>query len=293
MKRCISYSITFPNVFDTASGGNTTYLSILDAIEKCGYSLSIVTPKTRWIPPEKGDILLYKDIFNDPNGQNGWFNDEQYSELLNTNAPFLLSECAYTACTTSPYAIAQDYDNDLSSFSNGFFIKAHKTILVSNFQLQNILKYNVTVTHPYIYTPYIDTSIFYNKHLKQKYYKYIYIGAINKEKGVFNVIDKYQNDGLIIVGRNSKNLINSYPKVNFKEEMRPEEVAEILNLSENFVHLPEWNETFCKAVGEAALCGCNIISNNNVGAIVDKVDIGNPQTYINSQENLIKMIKQI
>ncbi len=58
-----------------------------------------------------------------------------------------------------------------------------------------------------------------------------------------------------------------------------EEMPAYLNRAKNFIYLPRWPEPQGRVVVEAALCGCNLITNENVGAtsfdfdIADKVNL--------------------
>jgi len=61
-----------------------------------------------------------------------------------------------------------------------------------------------------------------------------------------------------------------------------EQMPLLLNRARNYVHLPRWPEPFGLIVAEAALCGCNLIVNENVGAISWKLDLADPAVYEDS-----------
>ena len=52
----------------------------------------------------------------------------------------------------------------------------------------------------------------------------------------------------------------------------------------NFIFLPQWPEPFGRVVAEAAMCGCEIIGNSNIGALSYKKDLSSPLTYKNNNK---------
>ena len=60
------------------------------------------------------------------------------------------------------------------------------------------------------------------------------------------------------------------------------------------MYFPRWPEPQGMVVIEAAMCGCKIISNNNVGALSFDFDISNPKNFENSLPDLlIEILKKI
>jgi hypothetical protein len=57
-----------------------------------------------------------------------------------------------------------------------------------------------------------------------------------------------------------------------------------MNRAKNFVFLPRWPEPQGRVVSEAALCGCNIIGNENVGALSLGIDLSDPRNYGKEEE---------
>jgi hypothetical protein len=57
-----------------------------------------------------------------------------------------------------------------------------------------------------------------------------------------------------------------------------------MNRAKNFVFLPRWPEPQGRVVVEAALSGCNLIVNENVGALSFPFDISNPENIRNAEE---------
>jgi glycosyltransferase involved in cell wall biosynthesis len=59
-------------------------------------------------------------------------------------------------------------------------------------------------------------------------------------------------------------------------------IPEYMNRAKNFVFLPRWPEPQGRVVVEAALCGCNLITNENVGATSFPFDIGRSENFQNA-----------
>ena len=61
------------------------------------------------------------------------------------------------------------------------------------------------------------------------------------------------------------------------------EIPRWMNRAKNFIFLPRWPEPQGRVVSEAALCGCNIIANHNVGALTLGIDLSDPRNYGNEE----------
>ena len=58
--------------------------------------------------------------------------------------------------------------------------------------------------------------------------------------------------------------------------------------------MPNWKEASARTVVEAAMCGCKLIVNENVGACsFGLADLDNPEHSITSYKYLIEAIKSI
>lgn len=263
-------------------GGPETYRQIINNIEECGFKVNLILPSSPWISPEDCNFFILQDIFNDPIGSQ-WFKNDQYLEFLSSSKPFIFSECAYTACTTEPYAINSygtiSYGSDLSKFSRQFMLKARLVLTTSPLHKSEIETHiGYKLNNAYCYLQEVDTSRFYNQNLKNRDIPYLYAGACTWAKGFDLVVKEYKDKGLFIAGD-----INPIP---------PEKMPEIYNRTKNFVHLPRWKEPFSRTVAEASLCGCKIIGNSNIGAYSYGKDLSNPNIYQESKEDFISIIKK-
>lgn len=122
--------------------------------------------------------------------------------------------------------------------------------------------------------PCIDTNLFRN--LKRtRDIDYLYVGVISRYKGYFNIKERFRNrEDFVFIGKNvtQEKLFGRHI-----EHIPQNKLVEYYNRAKNFVHLPEWIEPQGRGVTEAALCGCNLITNENVGATSLNIDLANPE----------------
>ena len=280
------YTILDPSNSDNTSGGPQAANSIIRNVESCGYTVDIITPRTEFKSPSSSAFNIYHDMFNDPDGS-PWFNLEQISELSNTKTPYLFSECAYTACNTAPYGDLNYSGQSLIHLSGDIMKNAVKFITASPLHGKTIEGYlGSKLDNLYPYLVEVDFEKFTEKGV-QKDIEYITVGAMNPWKGTYDVCEKYGKD-LTVVGYGDPSLVNS--NANFVGKIPNADLPDWYSRSKNFVHMPRWKESFSITTAEASLCGCNVIVNENVGAMSFNEDLSNPETYLNSVGKFKEMI---
>ena len=72
-----------------------------------------------------------------------------------------------------------------------------------------------------------------------------------------------------------------------------DQVPIYMNRAKNFVFLPRWPEPQGRVVAEAALCGCNIIGNENVGALSFGADLTDPSYYKGVEDAFWKKVESL
>jgi glycosyltransferase involved in cell wall biosynthesis len=128
----------------------------------------------------------------------------------------------------------------------------------------------------YVLPPLIDTSRFYNRGIERDI-DYLFVGVISEAKGLDAMREQYGDKDLWLVGG-----ISSDVKLDFGRHVPHvayDEVPLYMNRAKNFVFLPRWPEPQGRVVAEAALCGCNIIGNENVGALSFDMDLSDLANY--------------
>lgn len=142
----------------------------------------------------------------------------------------------------------------------------------------------------FILKPLIDAERFKNKH-QARDIENIFIGAIGEAKGVETLRKNYADKDLKLIGH----IVNNKP-LGFGDHLGfvpYSEIPDFLNRSKNFVFLPRWPEPQGRVVIEAALCGCNIIDNNNVGATSFDFDISQFENFKNASTEFWEKIESI
>lgn len=274
MKSCYFYTIIDPTkVNPCMGGGNQTGQNVINNLKTAGFDTKIVTPKTEWLDPNEPDIIFMFDAWNDPQGS-PWFSHKQYEQILASPKKLFVAECAYTGVTTAPYGMNDSYDNNLTNFTVPFFDRAEKVILASPLHLEEFKRWlRLPLNNHYLYLREVDTSIFYNTNQKTRTLEYITVGAMNFAKGTDIVKKEYAN--LFVVNLGSYNQID---------------LAKLYNLTKTFVHKPRWKESFSRTTCEAALCGCKLEVNNNVGALSWGLDLSSAEIYENSRQKFVNLL---
>jgi glycosyltransferase involved in cell wall biosynthesis len=147
-----------------------------------------------------------------------------------------------------------------------------------------------TVGRKYIIKPIIRTERFQNKNIHRDI-DYLYVGAINKAKGIENIRKRFPDGNVVLIGNPTKEAYKNYGK--WIEKVPHQEIANYYNRAKNFIHLPKWPEPLGRGVIEAALCGCNLILNENVGAMSFNFEINNPGEYRDSSKEFWEYIEAI
>ncbi len=130
--------------------------------------------------------------------------------------------------------------------------------------------------------PCIDTNRFYNKH-RERDIEYLYVGVISNYKGYQNIKQQFgHRRDFVFVGRNvtGEKLFGEHWGV-----LPQAQLPDLYNRAKRFVHLPEWVEPGGRGVVEAALCGCELVTNEKVGAMSFDMDISDPSEIRKSPDS--------
>ncbi|WP_439506873.1 glycosyltransferase [Sediminibacterium sp.] len=258
---------------------------------------------SRILPPSMNlhknpDLWILSDIFNIPTHRISFQRD--FLMDIITNQKFIHFDNAYVdicangalPCNGLRSSLCQNclknpsrellYKNSLANF------------FLSPLHLKTINQYfgNIYLNKSHIVDPFIDTKNFCNLNIERDI-EYLYVGTISGYKGYENIKDKFENigDDFYFVGPKSKSLklfSNNYLGIKSTKEL-----PLIYNRAKNFVHLPTWKEPMARTVLEAALCGCNLIVNENVGATSFDFDLSNSDNYVNNIEKFYKTISNL
>jgi hypothetical protein len=66
-----------------------------------------------------------------------------------------------------------------------------------------------------------------------------------------------------------------------------------MSRAQNLIFLPRWPEPIGRMVVEAKLCGCNLVTNDNVGATSFDFDIGEASNLESSAEEFWERVESV
>jgi glycosyltransferase involved in cell wall biosynthesis len=139
-----------------------------------------------------------------------------------------------------------------------------------------------------IWRPMIDTSLFYNRR-EPRDIDYLYVGTIADYKGYATLKERFGNKNIVLIGNN---LTGERPIGRHIEHVAYEKLPQYYNRAQYFVHLPEWPEPQGRCVVEAALCGCQLITNDRVGATTFEFDISDPKIIADAPDHFWREVEQ-
>jgi glycosyltransferase involved in cell wall biosynthesis len=145
----------------------------------------------------------------------------------------------------------------------------------------------------------IDSDLFQLGEEKEKC-SALWVGNICKEKGSDGFIDYAKSNPeykFYVAGWGSEvEPVMELENVEFLGEMDLKDLVKEYQRCEYFYHRPLWKEPFGRSVIEAYLCGCNLLVNDNVGAVSWDWDYSNYDLIkkkTQSQNNFWKTIKDV
>lgn len=149
------------------------------------------------------------------------------------------------------------------SWGNCLYSRARVAIFNSPFQ-ERIISNALDVPLPDIRIlarPPIDTGAFFPTGARRDI-DVLYVGTISRAKGYYNLLERFGEDRMTFVGPNS---LGEPVRGAYLGALPHAALPAIYNRAITFAHLPEWFEPMGRTVVEAALCGCEIVTNERVG----------------------------
>jgi glycosyltransferase involved in cell wall biosynthesis len=168
-----------------------------------------------------------------------------------------------------------------NSEMNFFLSPLHRDIIVG------LLNHKINSS---ILPPFLDLDNIPTDNELSKDIEYLYVGTISNYKG-YNEIEKlfsHVGDKFFFIGPKDKS-VKLFTKNHIQWATR-KEVYSFMLRSKKFVHLPLWKEPMGRTILEASLCGCEIIGNQNVGALSFDFDLGNRKNYENALSHAVDLL---
>jgi glycosyltransferase involved in cell wall biosynthesis len=238
----------------------------------------------RYTLHEKPDFWILSDIYNCPEDKLS-FKDGFIEHIIEKEKYIHLDNAYVDLCDKAALPCHANREKCLCTLSvkraDNLYSHSLVNIFLSPLHRDTVIKRlpSVGENRTMIARPLIHTEDFINHH-KTRDIEYLYVGTISDYKGYTNIEKLYgDNKDFLFIGRNStrRNIFGRHiPYIPHLE------LPAYYNRAVNFVHLPNWIEPMGRTVVEAALCGCKLITNNNVGALSFPFDISNPEEIAQS-----------
>lgn len=309
-----------PRVY--GGGGEMVSRRLLDAGLEMGHEIRIssVRPHSNDLHP-RPDVTLLIDIHNIGHtirSLGAWRGFRQgFIEEATNGSPFVHLGTAYADVCNLPYlpcsgnrgngcpkkpglsirerAVIRDWTNDCfadrqsvrklyeESRLNVYLSPMHRDIT------EKLLR-STDLPPSHLLKPLIDTTLFKNAGTPRDI-DYLFVGVIGEAKGLEAMRAQFRDKDIHFVGGCSPGVKLDFGT--YHGHVPYSEIPAYMNRAKNFVFLPRWPEPQGRVVAEAALCGCNIIGNENVGALSFEMDLADPRNYLNVEEDFWKTIVEL
>lgn len=142
----------------------------------------------------------------------------------------------------------------------------------------------------FVLKPMIDSAAFYDQQ-RERDIDYLFVGVIGEAKGLSTMRERFRDADIHFIGK-----IAPGEKLDFGTyhgSVPYSEIPDFMNRAKHFVFLPRWPEPQGRVVTEAAMCGCQLITNQNVGATSFPFDIANPANFAHASDEFWDTVEQI
>lgn len=275
--------------FAHGGGGEVVLRALLQTGEQRGhrFGFASASPRTATLFPDP-DLSILADVFNSPyalsrlpvqllektvaEGRFIHF-DNAYVDLCNLD----YLPCSGNCSATCPHKAGLPLRKKLlgRDFSEFCF---QRRPLVRKLYGQSLFNVFVSPLHrdvvsemlglqgrdSFVLKPLIDEGLFFDTGV-QRDLEYLFVGVLSEAKGLSEMRRRFRDKDIYLIGKIARG-----ERVDFGHYLGAvpyEEIPRYMNRARNFVFLPRWPEPQGRVVVEAALCGCNLITNDKVGAL--------------------------
>jgi glycosyltransferase involved in cell wall biosynthesis len=303
--------VSYLNPYKYHGGGEVVNRQLIEAGKLRGHEFFFTFARNRENNYNKSaDIDILADVFNFPGtlkSRGAWVSlPNSLIEYVTNNRPFMhlnhayadICNLGYLPCSGNnseicPHKSLLQVKRNVTSLDfstkcystntqiQDAFLKSIANIFVSPLHSQIISKtMNIPDEHKkIIIRPLIKTRDFTNQN-KTRDIENLFVGVISEAKGFYEMREKYSHKEIVLVGK-----IHPGIKLDFGTylgELSYDQIPQIMNRAKNFVFFPRWPEPQGRVVVEAALSGCKLITNENVGALSFPFDIADPKNVEDS-----------
>ena len=292
--------------FSHKGGGEVVLSQLLETGKERGHEFGFRTcsPYNNTLYNDQ-DLTFLADLFNCPGNQPSFTKSEISS--FTESGPYIHFDNAYVDICDLDYLPCNGEIMSICPYKGLSSWKHHvknkslskkcfaKNELVNRIYHESILNFFVSPLHRktiskalgleeekgIVLRPLIDTKKFYNRY-NNRDIENLFVGVLNEGKGLKNLEKIYSDKAITLIGKSGNNKPPTFG--NWLGEIDYDQIPEYMNRSKNFVFMPRWPEPQGRVVVEAALCGCNLILNENVGACSFNFDLRCSNNYKEAKE---------
>jgi glycosyltransferase involved in cell wall biosynthesis len=303
--------VAYFDPFHYGGGGEMVMRAVIEAGRQRSHDIRLFTVRPRRSTlHDSPDITLLADVFNYPGtlkslGTFRRFRTSLLEELIGRsrfvhlnnayvdicNLPYL--PCSGKASTVCAHKSMLNVRRNLATLDFGRTCFREQGLVQRLFR-ESVLNVFLSPLHQrttydvlgldasvpsYVMKPIIDGRHFNNRGL-QRDIDYLFVGVICEAKGLHTMRERFKDKDIWLIGK-----VMPGEKLDFGRHpgyVPYGRIPEYMNRAKNFVFLPRWPEPQGRVVVEAALCGCNLITNENVGATSFPFDIGRCENFQNA-----------
>ncbi len=299
---CINY-LAYLNPLQANGGGEMVLRGLIRTGRERGHSIyiSAVKPEFQMNLQANADLYILADIHNKPRSRLPFrvptFPKNVLKHVI-TNERYIHIDNAYVDVCDLPYLPCNGVvEGEECPYKTHFLRRlAGKT---KCFRLSTITMYRNALLNVFVsplhrkvvqklvgedvigdfyeLKPVVSAGIFFNRHMERDI-ENLYVGVICEAKGYYELKRKFPQGNIVLIGRRHRAIKEKDFGIQLGH-MPPDQVALYMNRARNFVFLPRWPEPQGRVVVEAALCGCNLITNDNVGAMSWPFQLADPSSY--------------
>lgn len=299
--------------FHYHGGGEQYTARLINEGKSRGHDIRIISMKpnktrlpSRLFRFRKPDIWILFDVFNVPEAKRHF--PRSFIDQIISNERYILGQNAYgDICYLNALPCNGEIGNgqtcvinqkeyygyfgNKSGWKDGYcpindnrslFNNALMNVFLSPLHASIFHKiYPETKEKSYILKPLIDVDLFTDMH-QLRDIKYASYGGMSEAKGFYNIMKRFPDEEITLFGSNPSPLTIQHKYGNVVGRIPYEQMPAFLNRVENYVHMPRWPEPNGLIANQAKLCGCNLITNDHVGALTHDFDISDKSHYKNN-----------
>lgn len=220
---------------------------------------------------------------------------QTYDHLVSANLNIIAGQnpaiIDYITRHPSHSRLEHDMNRYLSTFDRQrLFLSCQNTFFLTEYHHELFKKhYGNFFQNVRIVSDPIDTNLF--KDLgRPREDKILYVGFMHELKGTydfFTYVAESPDKQFVVAAWGDKlfeHLARTLPNITFLGAVDYSKMPEVYNQYSVMMYLPRMDEPFCRSVGEALLCGMELMVNNKIGCVHEYNRVGADTFIKNCQE---------